>query len=142
MTIPELRQAAAVSIGIGLVKDDKVYVYGKLFKGTAADYASLNAGDQINLTDRMAGMIKADPTKFTQQQVAVASERVNSPFFQQPLAATSYINVTSELIKSGELQRAMVAGASSYLNNVNKILLTVGALATTLILIDYQQKRI
>lgn len=127
MTIPELRVQAAASLGLGFFKEDRFFLKsGAEFRGDIKDYRDLPAADQIALTDRMAGMIKQSPAAFTPQQVSVADSRINSPYYGQPVNATSYINVTSELIKTGELQTAMAQGAKGYLNATGQIAAIVG----------------
>lgn len=163
MKIEELRQEAAISIGIAKRIGDKVYLInaakaattigGSLvglmspalnfaaqvlgqgisqdtiireFKGTVDDYRRLPAADQIALTDRMAKLIASNPAQFTPEQVKVSQDRVNSTQFEQPLAATSYINVTGELIKTGELQQAMISGAKTYFQGVTALALAGG----------------
>lgn len=131
MTIPELRKAAIISLGLGKEVNGKVIVNGAKFDGSPASYSALSAGDQIALTDRMAAMIAADPANFSRQQVAVANSRVNSPFYRQPLAATSYINVTAELIKSGEFQKSIMGGITDYLKSTSGVALLITAIGLT-----------
>lgn len=135
MNIEELRQRAALALGLVTQTNGIYQRLGKTWHGTKLDYQALPAADQIALTDRMAGMIKANPAEFTPQQVAVATSRVNSTYYNAPLQLTSYINVTSELIRSGELQDAMFAGAKKYTTAINQIALTLGALGATVFLI-------
>ena len=177
MKIEELRQEAAISIGIAKRIGDKVYLINaakaattvgaslvglmspalnfaaqvlgsganqdtiiREFKGTMADYSQLPAADQIALTDRMAKLIASNPAKFTPEQVKVAETRVNSTQFEQPIAATSYINVTGELIKTGELQQAMIGGAKSYFQGVTALALA-GGIVFLLFVISKNERR-
>lgn len=133
-----LRKAAAAAIGIKAVD-------GRAFTGIAGDYASLTPADQIRVSDKMAEMIAndPDPSKYTAIQLDVARKRVSSPLYGQPLQATSYIAITGELIKSGEMQDLLLGSASKYINQVTgTALLALGlGLGAFLIWKDSQRRR-
>lgn len=79
--------------------------FGSDFDGSIGAYQNLSQADQIRLTDALGAYIKANPASFTDQQQSVATDIVNAPLYNQPLADTSLLGNAS-------------AGAADFMNRL------------------------
>jgi hypothetical protein len=94
-----------------------------------AAYRELSAADQIRFTDALSAYVYTNPDAFTTDQLAVANDRVTSPYYNTPLADTSLAAAASEFIdEAGKNATGIFAGLSGLTKTLAVIAVAVAVI--------------
>lgn len=118
-SIASLRVEAARNTGVTVSFFQR---FGRDFNGSVADYSELTVAQQAALTDEMEAIIRANPDRFTPQQVAVANSHGGKKF--------------TDIVKGVEdktVIQAALEGAGEGLSNVGKNLNVVASTTNSLL---------
>ena len=94
-----------------------------------AAYRELSAADQIRFTDALSAYVYTNPDAFTTDQLAVANDRLQSPYYNTPLADTSLSAAVSEFVnEAGANASGIFAGLSGLTKTLAVIAVAVAVI--------------